>query len=71
MGDVVNLRAARKTKARADRKAHAVENRVRFGRSKTETAEAARTAAREAAHVEGHRLERTDEGSDRDETPSR
>ncbi len=71
MGDIVNLRAARKLRARADRKAEAAENRVRFGRSKAETAEAARAAAREAAHVEGHRRERAADGPDRDKTPSR
>lgn len=33
---VVNLNKARKTKARADRKARADENAVKFGRSKCE-----------------------------------
>lgn len=35
-GNVVNLRAFRKRKARADREAEAAENRVRHGRTKTE-----------------------------------
>ena len=32
--DVVNLREARKRKARADKAGHAAENRAKFGRSK-------------------------------------
>ncbi len=43
MADVVNLNQARKAKAKADDKARAAENRVRFGRSKAEkSVEAAR-----------------------------
>lgn len=43
MADVVNLNQARKAKAKADDKARAAENRVRFGRSKAEKSlEAAR-----------------------------
>ena len=34
--EIVNLRRARKAKARADREAQAAENRVRFGRTKDE-----------------------------------
>ncbi|MET0746173.1 MAG: DUF4169 family protein [Microvirga sp.] len=36
MSEVVNLRQARKRKARADREAKAAENRVAFGRTKAE-----------------------------------
>lgn len=36
MADIVNLRLARKQKARAEKEAAAAENRVRFGRSKAE-----------------------------------
>lgn len=38
MGDVVNLRRARKAKARADDKAQAAANRAAFGRTKAEKA---------------------------------
>lgn len=38
MADVVNFNKARKNKARAEAKASAVENRVKFGRSKAEKA---------------------------------
>jgi hypothetical protein len=36
MTEVVNLRQARKRKARADRESKAAENRVAFGRTKAE-----------------------------------
>lgn len=36
MADIVNLNQARKAKAKADDKARAAENRVRFGRTKGE-----------------------------------
>ena len=35
-GDVINLRLARKNKARSDAEKRAEENRAKFGRSKTE-----------------------------------
>ena len=44
MNDLINLNRARKAKARAADKRAAVENRVKFGRSKT--ARAMETAAR-------------------------
>mgnify|MGYP003430928544 CR=1 FL=1 len=36
MGDVVNLRLARKAKARTEKDAQATENRVRYGQTKQE-----------------------------------
>jgi hypothetical protein len=36
MAEIVNLRQARKQKARAEKEARAAENRVNFGRSKAE-----------------------------------
>ena len=36
MAEIVNLRQARKQKARADKEARAAENRVLFGRTKAE-----------------------------------
>lgn len=36
MGEVVNLRQARKAKARAGKEAQAAENRIRFGQTKQE-----------------------------------
>ncbi len=37
MGDVVNLRTARKRKARADKERQAAENRILHGRTKSES----------------------------------
>lgn len=50
MGEVVNLRLARKAKARAGKEATAAANRAAFGRGKAEKA-AARAAAQRAAHL--------------------
>ncbi|MCP1471543.1 hypothetical protein J3E64_003254 [Sphingobium sp. OAS761] len=36
MGDVINLRQARKARARAEKAEQAVSNRVRFGRTKAQ-----------------------------------
>jgi hypothetical protein len=36
MAEIINLRQARKNKARADREARAAENRATFGRTKSE-----------------------------------
>jgi hypothetical protein len=54
MAEIVNLRRARKDKARAEKDAKAAENRVRFGRTKEEKrlaeAEAWLAERRIAAH---------------------
>ncbi len=49
MAEVINLRRARKGKARAGKEKTAGENRVRFGRTKAEKA-AARAEQERAAH---------------------
>ena len=36
MAEIINLRQARKNKARADKEARAAENRIAFGRTKAE-----------------------------------
>ena len=38
MAEIINLRRARKRKQRAEKEAHAADNRRAFGRSKTERA---------------------------------
>lgn len=64
MGEIVNLRMARKRKARAEDATTAEQNRALHGRSRTEKQADARTKAREAALLDGHRI-----GSiDKDET---
>ena len=64
MGDVVNLRMARKRQARADKAADAAANRARHGRS---GAEKQRDRLQDEAltrHLDGHRLKpaETDSG---------
>ena len=61
MADIVNLRKARKAKARVQEGAKAAENRIKFGRSKAE-----RTASEAQEHLTGrqfdaHRLKGGDE----------
>ena len=56
----VNLNQFRKTKARADKKARADANAVKFGRSKAEKAEDDETARQNRAHLDAHRVEPKD-----------
>ena len=58
MAEVVNLRLARKAKARAGREAAAAANRVAFGRSKAE---------KEAAKAETARARRLLDGAKRED----
>jgi hypothetical protein len=61
VADIVNLRKARKAKARVQENAKAAENRIKFGRSK---AERAATEAQEhltRRQLEAHRLKGGDE----------
>ena len=62
MAEIVNLRQARKTKARAENEAKAAENRLAFGRTKAE---------RELSGKERRLAERRLEGHRRDDDPSR
>jgi hypothetical protein len=61
MGDVVNLRRARKARDRGEKENAAQANRVAFGRTKAERAltEAERRLA--AAKLDAHRLEKPEE----------
>lgn len=60
MADIVNLNQIRKAKARDERQQQAAENRVRFGRSKTEKDVVHRLETRADRALEGHRRERPD-----------
>ncbi len=60
MGEVVNLRLARKRKARAEHDAAAAANRALHGRSKGEKTAAKATREREKALLDGHRLGKPD-----------
>ena len=54
---LVSLSKARKARAKAADKAQAAENRVAFGRTKAEKAQAQADASRTARHLDGKRLE--------------
>lgn len=61
MGDVVNLRQARKRKAREAAETTAAENRVRFGRTGAEKIFEARKRREADTHLERGRLEQPQE----------
>lgn len=56
MATLINLRWARKVKAREQRAEAAAEQRLRHGRSTSEKQASETRLAREAAVLEGHRL---------------
>lgn len=60
MTEIVNLRQARKAKARAEREAEAAANRARFGRTKAD--KAAEEARRKLAErqLDSHKREEND-----------
>lgn len=60
--EIVNLRLARKRKARADREQAAAESRALHGRSKADKARERQEASKAAAFVDGHRREPQDGG---------
>ncbi|ACA15624.1 conserved hypothetical protein [Methylobacterium sp. 4-46] len=57
MAEIINLRRARKARARQTEEARAEENRVAFGRPKAARTLAESRRAIETARHEGHRLE--------------
>lgn len=57
MGEVINLRQARKARARAEKEAQAQENRARFGRTGAEKQRDADTAERDDRRHDGHRID--------------
>jgi hypothetical protein len=57
MGEIVNLRRARKTQQRRKDEEQAQENRVRFGLSKAERQLTEKTNTLAERRLEGHRLE--------------
>ena len=65
-GDIVNLRQFRKRKARAEAEREAADNRVKFGRRKSEKELTESERTRDATRLEGHRLGARD-GDDADD----
>lgn len=73
MAEIINLRRARKDRARTEREKEAEENRIRFGRTRAEKEQASREAGQAARHLDGHRLESgvapSPDGADPDPDP--
>ena len=61
MTNIINLRQARKRKARADKAHEAAENRARFGRAKAERAADAAEETKRAALLEGAKRDEKEE----------
>jgi hypothetical protein len=61
VAEIVNLRQARKRKARDDKARIAEQNRAAFGRTLDERERARRLAEKAGRHLEGHRREPGDE----------
>lgn len=62
MAGIVNLRMARKARARAEAEQKATENRAKFGRTKAEKAAERVEAKRVARALDGARRDAGDEG---------
>jgi Domain of unknown function (DUF4169) len=60
MGEIVNLRRARKAAKRRGEAVHAAENRLAHGRSKAERALEEARAEKSRRELEAHRLETED-----------
>ena len=61
MSEIVNLRRARKRKARETAEHEAAQQRAKFGRTKTETSLESQRRARDARLLDGHALSRPNE----------
>ena len=57
MGEVVNLNKARKARDKAEAKRAADANRLAFGRTKVERLSTQKERDRDAARLDGHRLD--------------
>jgi hypothetical protein len=64
MGDVVNLRRARKLKSRDDSAKTAAANRLAFGRTKAEVRLTEAERALERKRIDAHRLQPGGEGKE-------
>lgn len=63
MADIINLRQARKARARADKARQAEVNRARFGETKAERQARAQEEEWAARQLEGKKLDRAEEDS--------
>jgi hypothetical protein len=64
MGEIVNLRRARKAKGRAEAAKQAEANRIAHGRAKAEKRIAKTEADKARAHHDGHKITRAPETPD-------
>jgi hypothetical protein len=64
MADIVNLRQARKRKARAEKEAKAAENRVAFGRPKAERSVSQAQREIDLRRLDGHRRDESEPGDE-------
>ena len=64
MTNVINLNQTRKDKARVDKSKKASENRVKFGRTKTEKNLEKLKSEKAEQLLEGHKREKNDESHD-------
>lgn len=60
MADIINLRQARKAKARSEAEAKAAQNRISFGRTKAERNLTEARSALEEKRIDAHRREPAD-----------
>jgi hypothetical protein len=61
MAEIINLRQARKRKAKADKEAKAAANRAAFGRAKDERSLEDARRDRERRHIDSHKRDTPDE----------
>jgi hypothetical protein len=57
MAEIINLRSARKAKARTEKETAAEANRLKFGRTKAEKLKDAAEKAKAHKHIDGHKRE--------------
>lgn len=69
MAEIVNLRRARKARARVEKEAQAAENRLRFGTSAAERQASAGERDKARRHLDGHRRDMPGEELSREELP--
>ena len=56
MAEIINLRMARKRKARAEGEKNAADNRLKFGQTKAVREKNKAETARKTKHLDGHKL---------------
>ncbi|WLD95688.1 DUF4169 family protein [Agrobacterium leguminum] len=64
--DIVNLRQFRKQKARSEKEKQAEQNRLSFGRTKTEKSLTSALNEKAEKALDQGRLEKNDDGTDKD-----